>query len=538
MLEPVREETHVTLEMGKSPQEIINKTVEQCDVMIAVFWTRIGSPTDRAESGSMEEIKAFLKADKPVLLYFSKRPYELKTPDDHDQLNRVLRFKKQQCKNSAGFREYDSLEKFETLIRNDIDRIGVELDLKSKAADEIVRPGLGLTCLVSAVPRYLRAEGVAELTGDILLNFSGGTPVSSGGALQRFNIEVELNCDSASSIDGQEFRDPPLLMGDDRTGVQSETLLSRARPGWRRSTKQLRFQDVSVGPPGSKTVRQLRVTNLRVNSCSLPSPDRVSAVISIEPTTGETADVAVASQNVAVGRPFLGCTWRVDSDLSLEEDRNEALASDANYSDAITSFTIEFIEGFRGAFKNRAQESCVTSREVTLAEHGTRLLAEFLWVPDNVQLYVTTRDIGGLRDESGSLKSPPKAVLISDARRDGSGGTGPRRGIVPLGTGAKTGAVPIARLPVDVGQGKAFAVWEWVREKYSPEYDSVIFGVVVAVKAGENPSPGVMSARGNIAPLAKGSTKSPALTRPRFIDCGSSPQDAFFFRSVRAAGAE
>src|SRR5438067_4458442 len=57
MLQPVGWDTHSAPEMGDRPQSIINKQVlKQSDLLVAVFWTRLGTPTDVAPSGTAEEI--------------------------------------------------------------------------------------------------------------------------------------------------------------------------------------------------------------------------------------------------------------------------------------------------------------------------------------------------------------------------------------------------------------------------------------------------------------------------------------------------
>jgi hypothetical protein len=82
VIEPVRWETHARPEMGDRPQAIINKQlVRHCDLLIGAFWTRLGTPTGDAESGTAEEIEEFRKAGKPVLLYFSSAPV---VPDSLD----------------------------------------------------------------------------------------------------------------------------------------------------------------------------------------------------------------------------------------------------------------------------------------------------------------------------------------------------------------------------------------------------------------------------------------------------------------------
>ena len=75
IIEPVLWETHSRPEMGGRPQELINQQlVVNCDLVVGAFWTRLGTPTGVAESGTAEEIEQLRAAGKPVLLYFSSAP--------------------------------------------------------------------------------------------------------------------------------------------------------------------------------------------------------------------------------------------------------------------------------------------------------------------------------------------------------------------------------------------------------------------------------------------------------------------------------
>ena len=94
VLEPVLWETHSTPEMGDRPQAIINKQlVDNCDVLIGVFWTRIGTPTGVSESGTVEEIDKFKKVKKPIMLYFSSKPV-VPTSIDTTQYGKLIEFKR------------------------------------------------------------------------------------------------------------------------------------------------------------------------------------------------------------------------------------------------------------------------------------------------------------------------------------------------------------------------------------------------------------------------------------------------------------
>ena len=53
VLLPIGWETHSVPEMGDRPQAIINKQIlNDCDLLIGVFWTRIGTATGEFASGT------------------------------------------------------------------------------------------------------------------------------------------------------------------------------------------------------------------------------------------------------------------------------------------------------------------------------------------------------------------------------------------------------------------------------------------------------------------------------------------------------
>lgn len=72
---PIMWEMDAVPEMGETPQAILNRQiVDTADMLIGTFWTRLGTPTADAESGTVDEIERFVAENKPVLLYFSQEP--------------------------------------------------------------------------------------------------------------------------------------------------------------------------------------------------------------------------------------------------------------------------------------------------------------------------------------------------------------------------------------------------------------------------------------------------------------------------------
>jgi hypothetical protein len=108
---PVGWETHVSPEMGSHPQEIINNRIlEKSDVLVGVFWTRIGTNTGKYLSGTVEEIEKHIQTGKPTMLYFSNKPAH---PDsiDQEQYSKLKEFK-QSCQSRGLYETYDSLNDF------------------------------------------------------------------------------------------------------------------------------------------------------------------------------------------------------------------------------------------------------------------------------------------------------------------------------------------------------------------------------------------------------------------------------------------
>ena len=111
VLLPVAWETNATPAMGDRAQEIINKQLLRgADLLIAVFWTRLGTPTGMAKSGTIEEIEEHLRAGKPAMLYFSATPVR---PDSVDEAQyRALREFKASVLQRGLVEEYESVSEF------------------------------------------------------------------------------------------------------------------------------------------------------------------------------------------------------------------------------------------------------------------------------------------------------------------------------------------------------------------------------------------------------------------------------------------
>lgn len=85
--------------------------------MVGLFWTKFGTSTGVAQSGTVEEIDQFVAASKPALLYFSRRPVDPNTINLRQQ-QKLRAFKASTYKHAltGGFNSPDDLK--QTLMRD------------------------------------------------------------------------------------------------------------------------------------------------------------------------------------------------------------------------------------------------------------------------------------------------------------------------------------------------------------------------------------------------------------------------------------
>ena len=115
VLMPVGWNTHAEPEMGNRPQELLNQQLlADCDFLVAVFWTRIGSPTGRSVSGTVEEIEEHIGCGKLAMVYFSNAPVR---PDRLDQAQyEALNQFRRECEVRGLIETYEGLQDFREKI--------------------------------------------------------------------------------------------------------------------------------------------------------------------------------------------------------------------------------------------------------------------------------------------------------------------------------------------------------------------------------------------------------------------------------------
>jgi anti-sigma regulatory factor (Ser/Thr protein kinase) len=121
ILELVRWETDVRPGMGGDAQEVINQQLPDADIVVGIFWKRLGTPTPRAESGTAEELEAAIEqwhsqGDIEILTYFNQSPYTLDSAE-LSQLERLLAFRDKLKSQGMLLWNYDGVPDFEAKAR-------------------------------------------------------------------------------------------------------------------------------------------------------------------------------------------------------------------------------------------------------------------------------------------------------------------------------------------------------------------------------------------------------------------------------------
>ncbi len=113
VLIPVGWETHSSPDLAGRPQQIINERIlKNCDLLIGIFWTKLGTPTGESASGTAEEIERHVAAGKPAMVYFSIMPVALDSVDS-DQYAALQKFKAW-CKTKGLIETFQNIPEFQT----------------------------------------------------------------------------------------------------------------------------------------------------------------------------------------------------------------------------------------------------------------------------------------------------------------------------------------------------------------------------------------------------------------------------------------
>jgi hypothetical protein len=440
--------------------------------------------------------------------------------------------------------------------------LGIMLGVNVASA-QIPSQTLGVvTCQATAVPPVVRAEGIAEIVGDIVLVCQNTPPGVGGNPAQNrvvTNVSVSLNVNITNNINfgaGTNVTDAVLIINENNCTAPSAvgstfspagctvpdprfqdpqfgTLAANNRLEWNQvdfpvpGASETGVPDADCtdgglafpGDPGSGCfpfVTTLRITSMRANASQLGVPDtatfpstQITAFVSI---TGPTT-IPVTNNVLNVAVPILGLIVTGPGKVTGLQ------CIDGDFEGSIT-----LKEGFATAFKTLGVPTFTPgntqwetgyyapgSNNGGGATQATRFILRFFNIPQGVELTVPNyaASSGSPLPVSGDNL---ELYLVPNAGADGAGGS----------AGSATSGTTTVTLSGGFGQ----AVYE-VHDSNPFVVESVAIALGVSWEAdttNDLPAVGNGQVSVSFAPISTVATASATAPEPRFVDTSGTPK--------------
>jgi hypothetical protein len=440
-----------------------------------------------------------------------------------------------------------------------------------------------ISCFANAgATPLVRSEGLTELVGDVVLNCQGGTPTPAGQTVPQVNIQIFLNTNVTSRLLTGDLTEALLLIDDPAPGQQNPCVVTATTSGatgtttcpvtgvggatgvnfrqgvtagvpnvfqGRRvltgagltTTNSITWLGVPIDPPGTNSVRTIRITNVRAdaNFIGVSSgsglaaflPNQITEFISTTPP--QLLPLNNPQQTVAFTAQGLQFTVRNGAPANLLQCNsfNPGAAASSSTGAVVTNWIGRFTEGFASSFKIRVVPAtgttfsadvsptpgpqdvpgglcpaCVGGQYFTesgfyapsfpstnglnragLADTGTRLMLRFAGVPANTSIVVGTY-------EAGATATTSRVRLVAtDAFGANTGGGGGFTTVSALSNGFA---------PVTLTGGAGVAVYEVVSAN-PVAIENIDIPIAASFTASPNPPGlGTASVTGSFAPLS------------------------------------
>ena len=429
--------------------------IPDSDLLLGIFWRRFGTPTDDACSGTEHEIRAaaaaWKKGHKPqIAVYFRHIGEWPSSQSEAQQAEKVMDFKAE-LERQALVREYSAEDDFRKAVNQQLYNFALTA-WNRKSAKEASASSLSFS--IATAPVTIRYEGLTELVSDIVLTCTGGTvPATYSCTLFLYLGNTTV---TSRMIDKNKKATETILVELDRPDARIAAI------GRLSGVNCLLFGPFQVDSPGPNGMRLYRICNLRSAATPLGRDGDLLAHV-----------VMKGGLLRQLQYPLAMVRRGLDFQVTIEDYSGRGIFEmhqNTRY-DFQKVATLRFIETFAGAFKTRTITSIATepvvprhgkdtaqpaesgtfqfvlrpdhhSMEVAgLADHGTRLKAEFRDVPLGVRLFVSVNSSGNI----GALLVEEASMLRADG-----------------GVRDPTTRKPVRELSVKYSHsvGYASAVWE------------------------------------------------------------------------------
>ncbi len=301
----------------------------------------------------------------------------------------------------------------------------------------------GATCQVSAVPTQVRAEGLTERLGDVVLQCSG----AQSGAVLTGNLAVYLPIQVTNRIDSSNFATDAVLSVDYGSGYTAASVHGQVSPAG------ITFNGVSITAPAGGAFK-VKVSGIRAAVHQGQATQPVVASVSFSLPLDHSQVI------VAYAQPGL-FTSLYDAGITCVGSPLPDTISVSNLFSRGTAFaSTRLTEGFGSAFlpKGAGEDS------------GTRFVLTYSGFPAQTQLYLpdfVTGSTAAVPSLAGDLGGTPAigqyvpgsgTLLLARVPNADSTGTGGQPLTLPAGSG---GAITLnSASAVSLTTGGGYAVYE------------------------------------------------------------------------------
>ncbi|HEY6340876.1 MAG TPA: IPT/TIG domain-containing protein [Bryobacteraceae bacterium] len=387
-----------------------------------------------------------------------------------------------------------------------------------------------ITCVTSAVPPIVRAEGLAERIGDIEIDCT-----DSPNDTLTLNFAVLTNTTISNRLSAGNTLTGIVFTEDSGTGPQAVTVQPILI-----NSNTLAFNGVPVtfSPQGAVS---LRIVDIRVNATAIPVGSAIIASVSL--------NIPVNMPQIVVGTPETGLAAAFSSSLVCAQN-GSPLPSTINFANLIQTGTslssIRMTEGFADSFQPLSSIANLN------ADSGERFIITYSGFPQDATLYVpdviagsdAIQPTGGGDLElpaSGGAYAPLASGSLLLARVAGAGTNG--AGGSPIYTPGAIGSGTVTFntvSPLGIVNGSAYVVYEVVDANNSV-VESAQFPTFLGLAPNGNRPASQTSASVTFAPVSKIGVASATEPLPRFaavtppVDCSIVGDCATYLPSLSIA---
>lgn len=176
-------------EVGKHPQKIINnQVVSKSDLLICVFGSKLGTPTEDYASGSVEEVEEHIKAGKPVMIFF-KRILDINNCDI-EQITRLKKYK-ESIGNNALYVDYNDVYDFGKILTDKFTLCINSIFIKDKIiTNGLDRQDIGNNIELSEFDKErLKVWTSVDNPDFFQVHFEGGNCIYGLGAANQYQVK-------------------------------------------------------------------------------------------------------------------------------------------------------------------------------------------------------------------------------------------------------------------------------------------------------------------------------------------------------------